>query len=145
MKVAPKGRITRRVMRKWNMELPQWIIVWLGIIGLSVVSLTPFTHATAPTLTITLGTFSPYYSPKIAKTPTGIPIAWRNPTATVHSITHDGCQNGDSCAFDSGALGPNRSFTISHLAPGYYPYHCTFHPIMKGVLIVLDSESSDEI
>lgn len=100
--------------------------------------------ASASTMQITLKTFSPYYSPKFVQIGAGTPIAWENPTADIHSITHDGCRGGEQCAFDSGAIGPNRTFTVDHLPPGYYPYHCSFHPIMQGALIVLESTNTSE-
>ena len=100
--------------------------------------------AASPKLHITIGTFSPYYSPNLAHINAGIPITWENPTLTMHSITHDGCKTGDRCAFDSGAIGPQRTFTVPHLQPGYYPYHCTFHPIMRGVVVVRESDRSNQ-
>ncbi len=66
----------------------------------------------------------------------GIPIVWENPTATPHTITHDGCREGGACAFDSGAIRPHETFEIPGLPPGQYPYHCTLHPIMRGMVEV---------
>ena len=100
--------------------------------------------AAPPTLKITIETFSPHYSPKIVRIGMGTPVSWDNPTSRLHSITHDGCKNGEKCAFDSGAIGPNGTFTLHHLPPGTYPYHCSFHPIMQGILVVLDSVSPSE-
>ena len=97
--------------------------------------------AAPSTLRITIGTFAPYYSPTMVNIKTGTPILWDNPTGALHSITHDECKNGAWCAFDSGPLGPNATFTINQLPPGSYSYHCTFHPIMRGVLVVQDSKS----
>jgi plastocyanin len=103
-----------------------------------------FAIAAPSPLRITIATFAPYYSPKIVHIGTGTPISWENPTADLHSITHDGCKSGKGCAFDSGAIGPNRTFTVQHLPPGYYSYHCSFHPIMRGTLVVLESDSPSE-
>lgn len=117
------------------------------IIGFLVV-IAPFAldnlSAAPSSLRIILGTFSPYYSPKFAHIRTGTLISWENPTADLHTITHDGCKTGEECAFDSGPLGPNRTFTLHHLAPGQYPYHCSFHPIMQGTLMVTESDTSRE-
>lgn len=92
--------------------------------------------AAPSTLRITLGTFAPYYSPKVVNIVTGTSVSWDNPTFDLHTITHDGCKSGGGCAFDSGPLGHNGTFTLRHLPPGHYPYHCTFHPIMQGILVV---------
>ena len=94
-------------------------------------------------LRITIGTFAPYYSPTFVHV--GMtPISWDNPTGALHSITHDECQTGGGCAFDSGPLGPNGIFTVHHLPPGSYPYHCSFHPIMLGALVVAEPDLSRE-
>lgn len=100
--------------------------------------------AAPSTLRITIGTFAPYYSPTFVHIDTGTPISWDNPTGALHSITHDECKNGARCAFDSGPLGPNGTFTVHQLPPGSYPYHCSFHPIMRGVLVVQESDNSNE-
>jgi plastocyanin len=117
----------------------------LVLLMVGIVSMVSFASAASSTLRITIGTFAPYYSPKIVQIGTGTPISWENPTATLHSITHDGCKSGERCAFDSGAIGPNRTFTVHHLPPGYYSYHCSFHPIMRGALVVFESDSPSEI
>lgn len=87
---------------------------------------------------------SPYYYPASAKVPAGAPIRWGNPTGSPHTITHDGCVEGGLCAFDSGLVPPNGSYTTPGLAPGRYPYQCRLHPIMRGVLIVEPADSSSQ-
>ena len=116
----------------------------LGLLVISLFVISPFAIAVPSTLRITLGTFSPYYSPKFVHIGTGTSVFWENPTADLHSITHDGCKTGEQCAFDSGPLGPNGTFTVRHLPPGSYPYHCSFHPIMQGNLVVAESDTSNE-
>jgi plastocyanin len=96
-------------------------------------------QATPPQFQIIIESGSPYYIPASAKVPTGAPIRWDNPTASPHTITHDGCLTEEGpCAFDSGAINPNQSYTLPGLPPGKYPYHCRLHPIMRGVLTVTD-------
>src|ERR687888_559977 len=86
--------------------------------------------------TITLESTSPYYEPARASVSAGSAVVWVNPTASYHTIQHDGCEDGPVCAFNSGSVPPNGRYTIEHLAPGEYPYHCELHPIMRGVLII---------
>ena len=100
--------------------------------------------AAPPGLRITIGTFLPHFSPKLARIKTGTTVSWINPTATLHSITHDECATGQRCAFDSGPIGPNQTFHLRDLPPGSYPYHCSFHPIMRGVVVVLESDVSSK-
>lgn len=100
------------------------------------------TTATAPYTAIIIDSGSPYFVPKLATVSTGVPIRWDNPTPTEHTITHTGClEEGGACAFDSGSVMPNSSFTLPGLAPGRYPYLCRVHPIMRGTIIVTDSTS----
>src|SRR5215831_7751294 len=108
---------------------------------LAIIALTAWpTTATAPYTAIIIESGSPYFVPKSATVSSGAPIRWDNPTATEHTVTHLGClENGDTCAFDSGVVLPNGSFTLPGLAPGHYPYLCRLHPIMHGVLIVIDA------
>ncbi len=116
----------------------------LSLMCLVIIGIFSLAMAAPSTMRITIGTFSPYYSPELVHVGTGIPISWENPTATIHSITHDGCKGGEQCAFDSGAIGPNRTFTVDQLTPGHYPYHCTFHPIMRGTLVVKDPQVASD-
>jgi plastocyanin len=48
-------------------------------------------------------------------------------------------EDGESCAFDSGAVLPNNTYTLPGLAPGRYLYVCRIHPIMHGIIIVTDA------
>ena len=116
----------------------------LGFLLGSLLVVGSLAMAAPSTRHITLVTFSPYYSPTLVHIGTGTPISWDNPTGMLHSITPDGCKNGNQCAFDSGPLGPNGSFTLHQLPRGSYSYHCSFHPIMRGSLIVLDSEAASD-
>jgi len=111
----------------------------LGLLQVSLLIIGSVAIAAPSPLHITVGTFAPYYSPTFVRVGPNTPISWNNPTGALHSITHDGCKDGARCAFDSGPLGPNRTFTVHLLSPGFYPYHCSFHPIMRGVLEVIDS------
>jgi plastocyanin len=100
------------------------------------------TSATPPYTAITIDNGSPYFVPKFATVSTGAPIRWENPTPTEHTITHVGClEDGQGCAFDSGMVLPNDTYTHPGLAPGKYQYICRIHPIMHGTIIVTDPSS----
>lgn len=95
--------------------------------------------AAAPQLHITIENGSPYFVPARAVVSAGAPIRWDNPTPTHHTVTHNGCvEEGGMCAFDSGTMEPDGSYTIPSLPPGKYPYHCRVHPIMQGILTVVE-------
>jgi plastocyanin len=99
-------------------------------------------HATPPQFQIIIESGSPYYLPASAKVPSGAAIRWENPTASPHTITHDNCLSEGPCAFDSGEVPPNGSYTLPGLPPGQYPYQCRLHPIMRGVLTITDPSAS---
>ncbi len=93
--------------------------------------------AAPPYTEIVIESGSPYFVPAIATVSAGTPVRWENPTPTHHTVTHNGCiEDGNPCAFDSGTMEPNGTFTIPGLPPGRYAYHCRLHPIMRGVLTV---------
>ena len=113
----------------------------IAILAIGLLAAWPST-AMAPYAAIIIDSGSPYFVPKSATVSTGVPIRWENPTPTEHTITHTGCmEDGASCAFDSGIVMPNETFTLPGLAPGHYPYFCRVHPIMRGTIIVTDAAS----
>lgn len=113
----------------------------IAILSLVLLAAWP-TAATPPYTAIIIDSGSPYFVPKSATVSSGSPIRWDNPTPTEHTITHVGClEDGQGCAFDSGIVLPNDSYTLPGLAPGRYPYLCRIHPIMHGIIIVTDSTS----
>ncbi len=100
-----------------------------------------------PTVHINMESWAPYYRPFEAEIKVQTAIRWNNPTASTHTVRHDGCAKKGPCFFDSGAVPPNGSYTIQGLAPGRYAYHCQLHPIMRGELIVggQSIDSTDEL
>jgi plastocyanin len=99
-------------------------------------------EAGMPPLQITIDSGAPYFVPVAANVPQGTAIHWINPTASPHTITHMACVDEDGrCMFDSGTIMPDGQYTVPGLPPGRYPYYCQLHPIMRGVLVVTDSQS----
>lgn len=97
-------------------------------------------QATPPPFHIIIESGAPYYDPASPKIAAGAPIQWDNPTASPHTITHDGCITDESpCAFDSGTVPPNGTYTLPGLSPGRYPYQCRLHPIMRGMVVIVDA------
>ena len=124
--VKEKPFFSEKNWKRWVIGIPVCVLV----LGTSIVVANP------SFLRIQMDGFSPYYSPNAVKVGVGTIIRWENPTATHHTITHDGCKDGGNCAFDSGAIAPKGKFSLYSLAPGRYPYHCTLHPIMRGIVVV---------
>ncbi len=102
------------------------------------------TVGSADPVEILFETTSPYYQPGVAVVTPGTPVRWINGTASHHTVRHDGCVTGETCAFQSLAVPPDSNFLIAPLPPGRYAYHCELHPVMRGTLIVLDAQSPSD-
>lgn len=57
-------------------------------------------------------------------------ISWTNTATQPHTVT------SDSAIFDSGALLPATSFTVSFAKAGTYTYHDNLYPAMTGTITV---------
>ncbi len=88
---------------------------------------------------ITIDGGVPYFLPKAATVSAHTPVKWYNTTGTHHTITHESCEAGGPCLFDSGVVPPEGSYELPGLPPGNYRYYCKLHPIMRGVLTVSES------
>ena len=56
-------------------------------------------------------------------------IEWRNADPVPHTATARG-------AFDSGEIAPGKTWRFTASAKGSFDYVCSFHPTMKGTLVV---------
>lgn len=72
------------------------------------------------------------YVPSSVHVQAGQSIAFVNceSDGTPHTAT------ADNASFDSGLMNPNDAFIRAFPSAGTVPYHCTFHPFMKGTVIV---------
>lgn len=112
--------------------------IFIGLLGLMAVVSVGWAKPAG--LHILIDGLSPYYSPYMASVVTGSPVLWTNPTPSPHTVTHDACRDLGPCMFDSGAILPGGSYQLPVLPPGRYPYHCTLHPIMRGILEVKEQQ-----
>jgi plastocyanin len=62
----------------------------------------------------------------------GDTVEWKNEDNVPHTATADTPKPG----FDSGAIQPGGTWRYDAREKGTYDYICTFHPYMKGELIV---------
>jgi plastocyanin len=58
----------------------------------------------------------------------GEAVEWKNDDLVPHTAT--------SASFDSGTIVSGQSWRHTFTDAGNFPYVCTFHPQMKGVVIV---------
>lgn len=68
------------------------------------------------------------FSPVTIEIKKGDTVEWTNDDITPHTAT--------SAQFDSGSLASDKSWKHTFTEAGSFPYGCTFHPEMKGVVIV---------
>jgi len=67
--------------------------------------------------------------------PAGATVIWTNVDDIDHSVT-SGVPDAPDGRFDSGLFPLNEQFSHTFLQPGEYPYYCTRHPHMVGVVVV---------
>lgn len=78
------------------------------------------------------------FQPSSITVSAGTTIIWTNLDPVVHTVT------ADDGSFDSGSIASNDGrFERTFAEPGRYQYHCTFHPTMKGEVVITGTESSD--
>ncbi|HEY8508688.1 MAG TPA: cupredoxin family copper-binding protein [Steroidobacteraceae bacterium] len=70
------------------------------------------------------------YREGVLRARVGDRITWINNDLVPHTAT------SAAPAFDSGSIDPGKSWTWVAQKAGRFPYFCTFHPPMKGELIV---------
>ena len=59
----------------------------------------------------------------------GKQVIWTNADSTPHTVTADG-------GTFNGTVASGQQFTVTFSSAGSYPYHCSIHPFMTGVIIV---------
>jgi plastocyanin len=71
------------------------------------------------------------YSPDTVQISTGETIEWANSDLTPHTVTSQGAGELNSGSIEAGA-----SWRHTFTQPGSVAYYCTFHPEMKGTVVV---------
>lgn len=60
----------------------------------------------------------------------GTTVVWTNRGQVIHTVTaRDG-------SFDSGNIEPGEQWSMTFTGTGTFPFHCTPHPFMRGVVVV---------
>lgn len=71
------------------------------------------------------------YSPDTIQITAGETVQWANDDLTPHTVTSQGTEELNSGSIEAGA-----SWRHTFAQPGTFSYFCTFHPEMKGVVVV---------
>jgi plastocyanin len=75
-----------------------------------------------------------YFVPKSLTVKANEIVTWKNDDVAVHTVTSgSGAADG---IFDSGLLGPGKSFSFAFTKQGTFDYFCQVHPWMTGQITV---------
>jgi copper-containing nitrite reductase len=79
-----------------------------------------------------MNTSSPGYSPSTITVVIGVnnTVVWTNDDSIPHTVT------ASNKLFDSGNMNQGDTFSFTFTSPGVYTYGCSYHPWMKGTVIV---------
>ena len=77
------------------------------------------------------------YAPTVARVAIGTEVRFLNTSPQFHDVTG---RNGE---WGSATLQSGQSFAMRFAAPGLYPYSCSLHPGMAGVVVVGSSVAAD--
>jgi len=99
---------------------------WLVLVAACVLAANVATPATQHTVTIEGMQFNP---PELT-VHRGEKIVWVNKDLFPHTVT------AGNKAFDSGSMASEASWSYTPKQAGEYPYRCSFHPTMKGMIKV---------
>ena len=87
----------------------------------------PVADANAP-LVLHVAMKNMKFSPATIEIKKGNTVEWKNDDITPHTAT--------SAAFDSGSIASDAGWRHTFTQAGSFPYYCTFHPEMKGTVVV---------
>jgi plastocyanin len=73
------------------------------------------------------------FDPSYLIVKTNTVVTWLNQDEAPHTVVSD---TGSPVAFFSGSLSNGNFYGLRFTEPGTYPYHCSIHPSMKGIIVV---------
>jgi plastocyanin len=70
------------------------------------------------------------YEPRSISIPAGTEVTWTNRDSAPHTATDE------DETWDTGTLKKGGAGSVTFDSPGEYPYYCTLHPYMTGLVVV---------
>jgi plastocyanin len=94
------------------------------------------TQTLTPTSTVSVGPGKVFivdfaFQPAEITIHVGEIVEWENSGQNNHTTT------SNTGVWDSGALAPDQKFSFTFTSVGDYPYHCSIHPNMTGIIHVV--------
>ena len=83
--------------------------------------------AAAPEVKVSISSLK--YKPAVVQVNVGDTVVWTNDDDADHTVTAE--------TFKSGNISSGKSFSQKFEKAGEYPYHCDYHPRMKGKVVVV--------
>lgn len=105
--------------------------IFLGI--LLIIGIVAVSGCTSQSSTVTIQNMA--FNPSTLHITGGTTITWINKDNIAHQVV------SDTGLFDSGILAPGDSFNYTFNQAGDYPYHCSIHPSMVGIIVVSSSST----
>jgi plastocyanin len=89
---------------------------------------------------VDIGSFSFAFDPPTVRVVVGDSVTWRNAAGDpAHTAT------SDTGAWDSGDITPGGNRTVTFATAGTFAYHCRYHPIMKGTVVVREAGTGEDL
>lgn len=84
------------------------------------------------------------YSPNPINAAQGDTVTWTNADTAAHTVTQGNPSEGQvEGGFDSGIMGPNKTFSHTFDEEGNFAYYCLLHPTMVGTVLVGEGGGGD--
>ena len=118
--------------QRWTLPLVTLLIFgWLGLAAASPGAVQ------AQSQTVAIIDFA--FDPATLEVPIGTTVTWTNQGTAPHTVT------ADDGTFDSGALQPGSTFSVTFDTPGTFAYHCEIHPNMMATIIVTEGAAATPV
>lgn len=131
-----KNGVREPASMQGNLSLASARIVLLAMLiaalGMLVACERKSQSAPPKVVTVTIHDFK--FEPEKATVHEGDTVEWKNTDSVAHTATTAG--EGQKPTFDSGSIATGATWRYVAGAKGSYNYTCTFHPYMKGELII---------
>ena len=92
---------------------------------------TPTTTPTPANVTVDIKNFA--FNPPILNIKVGTKVVWTNNGSAPHNIT-----SNSGGILSSATLSTGQFFSFTFTKTGSFSYHCAIHPMMKGIVVVIN-------
>lgn len=132
-----ESRAGRRMLRLWLFSICALAIILGGVLLVGSRGSSDTGNGSAPVSAVAPAAASAVtqvsmrnlqFYPVTIEVKSGDVVEWKNDDLVPHTAT--------SAAFDSGTIISGKSWRHTFTKAGNFPYICTFHPQMKGIVIV---------